>query len=239
MDPAGNATAIWLEHGSGNYSLYSSTKALGAEWEEPLVVSSSTTEYNDHRVAVDSTGKVTVVWTWLVDYDSRSISVVYASTKPFGGIWDNTPIRVSEVADPPEHTMNNSFTPQIVVDQDDNTTVIWSHHIDESDFHAAFIQTATRPSSGPNDGVWLEPVNVSPHAAGGMADIAPQLGVDSTNKLTAVWFCGFLEDPVTGIIQVNEAPMTTGGAFLVVFFYRLNSFRCTRSWGIWRSPDRC
>jgi hypothetical protein len=164
VDSTGLATAVWARSNGTEYIIQSSTSLSGGAWTTPVDVSVAG-QYSQHpQVTVDSTGLVTAVW------ESSSVdNIIQSSTRPRGGTW-STPVNVSPLG-------NDANDPQVTVDSTGLATAIWSFE-DSSGYD--IIQSSKRPRGGN----WSAPVNLS----AGVEDARdPQLTVDSTGLVTAVW----------------------------------------------------
>ena len=78
VDPAGNATAVWIDQLGGDGKVQTSTKLVGESWQNPVELQSvlNVIPYG-LNVAVDSESNVTAAWTWL---PGSSVSLLQNST---------------------------------------------------------------------------------------------------------------------------------------------------------------
>jgi hypothetical protein len=163
VSSTGLATAIWSRY-DGEYDIIqSSTSQSGGAWTTPVNLSAAGQDASDPQLTVDSTGLVTAVW-----LRDDGMSRVQSSTSLSGGAW-TTPFNLSAAG-------ANAFTAQVTVDSTGLATAIWSR-FNGSNF---VIQSSTSQSGG----TWSDPVNLS---ASGQDASDPELTVDSTGLVTAVW----------------------------------------------------
>ena len=139
--------------------------ALVGSWSTAADVSLTGGDAYDPQVTVDSTGLATAVWF----RSDGSNFVIQSSTSLNGGAW-STPVNLSEPG-------GDALDPQLTVDSTGLVTAIW-YRFDGS---RNIIQSRTSQSGG----AWSTPtVDLS---ATGQNALNPQLTVDSTGLVTAVW----------------------------------------------------
>lgn len=136
--------------------------AVVSSWTTPVNLSQPGGDAETPQVVVDSTGRATAVWLM----DKGDVTVVQASTRPSGGTW-TAPIDLSET---------DSYGPQIVVDSSGLATAVWSQSGEGEDL----IWVATSQSGNE----WSDPQPISPS---GESSDNPQLVVDSSGLVTAIW----------------------------------------------------
>jgi LPXTG-motif cell wall-anchored protein len=167
LGPSGLAVAVWVLN-DGNYTIQSSASLTVGEWSDPETLG----EGNDSFVAkpqvkVDSTGRAIALWS---SYEESIYTVEYA-TSP-NGIEDWTP------SEPLSQPGADGTRPQITVDSTDLFTAIWLR--DDENGDDDIVQSST--SQGGGD--WSETVNLTePGQDAGL----PQVAVDSTGLVTAIW----------------------------------------------------
>jgi LPXTG-motif cell wall-anchored protein len=184
VDSTGLVTAVWTRSNGSNTIIQSRTSQSGGAWSTPTV-DLSATGANDPQVTVSSTGLVTAVWR----RNDGSNDIIQSRTSQSGGAWSTPTADLSA-------TGGGSFTPQLAVSSTGLVTAVWPR-FNGSRF---VIQSSTSQSGG----AWSIPVNLS--EPGGDA-LAPQLTVDSTGLVTAVWYR--LNGIVTTIQSSTLGPRTT------------------------------
>jgi len=157
------------------------------QWQQPVEVTIPSVEASDTnpQVVVDTTGLVTAVWAHV---DSNG-SVIQSSTSRNGGAWSN-PVNLSEVG-------LSAAGAQLVVDSTGLVTAIWQIYWGTK----TVIQSSTRQRGG----AWSDPEDLSFTWTNSNA---PQLTVDSSGLVTAVWSSG---DWPTCLIESRASQ--SGGAW--------------------------
>ena len=161
VDSTGLVTAVWY---GGNRIIQSSTSQSGGAWSSPVDLSVTGRDAFAPQITVDSTGLVTAVW---YRFDG-SRNIIQSSSSQSGGAW-SSPVDLSA-------TGQNALYPQLTVSSTDLVTVVWYR----SNGSHTIIQSSTSQSGG----AWSSP---TPLSAIGASAIDPQLTVDSTGLVTAVW----------------------------------------------------
>lgn len=160
VDPAGNATAIWV---SGAL-VQAATRPAGGTWTAPVDLSTVAGSRANPRVVVDPAGTATAVW--------GSFTGTYGiqtATRPFGGAWT----AAVDLGAPGQDTFD---TPQLAADRRATVTAVWQRH-DGS----GWIVTSATSAAG---GGWTTPVDLS---ATGHDAWDPQVAIDPAGNATAVW----------------------------------------------------
>jgi hypothetical protein len=138
--------------------------AVVSSWTTPVNLSQAGGDAETPQVVLDATGRAIAVW--LVD--NGDVTVVQASTRPNGGSWSE-PIDLSET---------DSYGPQVVVDSNGLATAVWNQTSEEDDQKLIWAATS---QSGQD---WSDP---QPLSIPGTISNYPQLAVDSTGLVTAIW----------------------------------------------------
>jgi hypothetical protein len=164
-DPHGNVIAVWYRASGKDYVLQSYTKPLGGSWQLSGNLSSIRYLEDNPPVAIgaDANGNVAGVW-WRV---KKTKGVIQATSKPFGGTWQETSVDLSRPAPDAENV-------QVVLDNSGNATAVWG------DFNGK--NWATRCSTKPFGQGWQEGLCTLSHAAG-----KPRIAIDAHGNITAVW----------------------------------------------------
>lgn len=160
VDPAGNATAIWV---SGTL-VQTAARPAGGTWSAPVDLSTIAGPRANPRVVVDPSGHATAVWgTFAGTYG------IQTATSAPGGTWTD-PVSLSAAG------QDTFDTPQIAVDRHGSATAVWQRH----DGSGWMVTSATRPAGGG----WTAPVDL---AATGRDSWDPQVAMDLAGNATAVW----------------------------------------------------
>ena len=160
VDPAGNATTIWVS----DTLIQSATRPPGGTWSAPEVLSTIAGSRANPRIVVDPAGTATAVW--------GSFTTTYGiqtATRPLGGTWTD-PIYLSA---PGEDTFD---TPQVAVDRQGTAIAVWQRH----DGSGWIVAAATRAPGGS----WTSSVDLSASDHDGWD---PQVAVDPAGNATATW----------------------------------------------------
>jgi hypothetical protein len=157
-----------------------------AAWLPPVDISTVGSDATEPEVAVDSAGDVVVVWRRL---DGANY-VIETAERPAGGTW-SAPLQLSAGG-------QNAETPQLAVDAAGDAVAVWSR----SNGSNYIVQCATMAAGGG----WGAPLELS---APGADAKAPQVAVDGTGRLVAVWSRS--TGPSTAVVQ--SATGVPGGAW--------------------------
>ncbi|HEX3911594.1 MAG TPA: PKD domain-containing protein [Solirubrobacteraceae bacterium] len=144
-----------------------STSAEAAPaWLPPLDVSTSGVDGLEPQVAVDAAGDTTAVWERVENLQQ----VVQSAYRPAGGSWQ-APVTLS--VDAPTE---DSFVPQVAMNAEGDTVVVWAHYNGGSEV----VEAAYRSAGGG----WSAPTIVSP---AGNEVPHPVVGIDARGDAIAVW----------------------------------------------------
>ncbi len=180
VDPAGNATAIWV---AGSV-VQSATRPAGGSWAAPVDLSSIAGPRANPRVVVDPAGTVTAVWgTFTTTYG------IQTATRSPGAAWSAP----ADLSAPGQDTFD---TPELAADRRGAVTALWQRH----DGSGWIVTSATRPAGGG----WTTPVDLS---APGHDAWDPQVAVDPAGNATAVW--SLAEEPMTDSARTVQAARRT------------------------------
>lgn len=191
VDSAGLATAVWTRYIDGDRIVQSSTRPSGGDWSTPVNVSVLGDTANDPQVTVDSSGLVSVVW-------SRRIGdnlLIQSSSRPSGGTW-STPVELSLPG-------QDASKPQVTVDSTGLATAVWWRYADGG----AIVQSSSSRDGGP----WTTPIDVS---SPGERASQPQLTVDSSGQVTAVWRREVGNGPESTFV-VQSSSLPRGGTWSI------------------------
>lgn len=180
VDPAGNATAIWV---AGSL-VQTATRPAGGTWAAPVDLSTIAGPRANPRIVVDPAGTATAVWgTFTTTYG------VQTATRSPGAPW-TAPAYLSA---PGQDTFD---TPELAADRRGTVTALWQRH----DGSGWIVTSATRSSGGG----WTEPVDLS---ATGHDAWDPQVAVDPAGNATAVW--SLADEPMSDSARTVQAARRT------------------------------
>jgi hypothetical protein len=196
-----------------DWIIQASTKPFGSHWQDtPDDLSGTGQRADTPQIAVDANGNATAVWMRSNGFNS----IIQASIKPFGGIWQDTPDDLSE-------TGQTATNPQIAVDANGNATAVWmrsngTNVIIQSSTHF-FGPTVTHlnPNSGPAAGG----TSVTITGTNFLEDSAVMFGstpaasviVNSPTSITAVAPPGTETVDVTVTVQELTSPITAADQY--------------------------
>ena len=159
VDPAGNATAIWV---SGAL-VQAATRPAGGTWAAPVDLSTIAGSRANPRIVVDPAGTTTAIWgSFTGTYGIQTAS------RPLGETWDDAVSLSGAGADAFD-------TPHVAVDRRGHVTAVWQRH----DGSSWIVTSATRAADGSWRGDDL--------SATGRDAWDPQVAVDPAGNATAVW----------------------------------------------------
>ena len=169
VDSSGLATAIWVSYDdTDSVSIIQSSRLpRGGSWSIPENLSAADGFASDPKLTVNSTGLVTAIW--ITSDDSDNI-IIQSSTSQSGGDWSE-PVDTVLTGDRVEG-------PQVVADSSGLVTAIWTS------LNFVGDTKVVQSSKLPVNGVWSIPVNLS---GVGVEARYPQVAVDSTGLITAIW----------------------------------------------------
>ena len=170
VDADGNATAVWTQNNGSMGVIQASTKPYGSSWQTtPDTLSPTYWNAYIPQVAVDPMGNTTAVWN---QSTGSGPGAIYASTKPYGGVWQTTPDTISQSV-----LGTNVDSPQISVDSMGNATAVWT----QSDGSNWVIQASTK-LYGSSWQTTPNSLSITYWDA-----YIPQVAVDPMGNTTAVW----------------------------------------------------
>jgi LPXTG-motif cell wall-anchored protein len=182
ISSTGLATAVWERYDGSDYIIQSSTSLNGAAWSTPVNLSLPGGNAYSPRVAIDSTGLATAVWA----RDDGSDYIIQSSTSLNGAAW-SVPVNISPVGE-------DTSDPQLTVNSSNLVTVVW-----EGEFSDSVSDDVIKSSTSLNGAAWSTPVSL--FADEGLDADDPEVTVDSTGLVTAVWERDPSLDDGTDIIQ--------------------------------------
>ncbi|RYB95084.1 PKD domain-containing protein [Nocardioides oleivorans] len=172
VDASGQVTATWLRYDGSNFRAQASTRALTGTWSAPTTLSDPGQDASTPDVAVNAAGTAVAVWGRFDGTHSR----IQQSTRSTSGDW-SIPTAISDPG-------LSASSPQVVGSDAGEFTVTWRMQV-------AGVYRA-QSSSRPAGGSWSVPATLSAADAG--LNTAPELAVDDTGTLTAVWVARVAND---------------------------------------------
>ncbi len=165
-------------------TLFQTSTLMAEDWSDPAIIipipsSWTVSSAANPQLAIDSTGSVFAIWYSDVDdgggSKKRILSSIYSS-----GQWSEASI----IPVPGSWTLLDITTqPQLAIDSNDNVHAIWQI-FDTDDLGVKFRIASSIYS---NLGGWSLAEKIPPPSGGGIDLVRPQLAIDSTDKVFAVW----------------------------------------------------
>ncbi len=168
MNQAGDTAVVWEQTDGSDRFVQAATRSAGASGFSGAVTlsASGTGDASWPQVAVDPAGGTTAVWT----QQEGTNWVVQAATRPAGASDFGKAVDLSGDG--------NVLYPRVVVDEAGDTTVVWFHSTDSSNWT---VQVATRPAGASDFGT---PVDLTGTDESGYD---PQVATDPAGDTTVVW----------------------------------------------------
>lgn len=188
MDPAGNATVVWLNADNNVVDLWANHHGTSG-WEAGSIIENSSQNLQEYSLGVGLNGEVRVAWTQQV---TNSTMGVYTSRYGSGTGW-SAPTTLAITTD------GSAYYPKVAGDADGNALVIWGQ-LDGSTFNAY----SSYSTAG---GSWGAPV-LTPLAIG--AEIA----FDRSGNALALWSSEL--NPSNNVIKASRFTPVGGFAAPVV-----------------------
>jgi hypothetical protein len=209
MDSGKRTVAVWSGFDGSNYVIYAATKDPSGAWSVPSAVSMPGEDAFFPQVAIDAGGNAAAVW-------SRSNGtnfVIQAATKRLKKAW-SVPVDLSSAG----KAGQDATAPQIVLDQKGFANVVWHRNNGNLDI----IEFSAQNSSG----LWSSPTKLSGRGKEGLGDTQPQIAIDQSGNLMAVW-CNaansvvqWVEKPVGGLwslpVAISEVSNTVANAHIAL-----------------------
>lgn len=187
MAPDGATTVAWQAIGTAEIMVSTRPAGTSSSFSTPVRISTPSPSgggvlggsEGGPEVAIDRTGRTTIVWTQYPPQDTGGLTV-WAATRPAGSNTFSTPVALS---DPGSDAQGYRFayTPEIAIDPTGKTTVVWGH---TSDGDGLEVQASTRPAGSNTFGA---PVEVSQAGAAFQDDRNPHLAMGPDGRTTVVW----------------------------------------------------
>ncbi len=189
--PDGTAVALWSVPSEGHTVLKASTRAPGGDWTTSAPLSDTGLDTSGAHLAVAPDGRVVAAWS---SYDSATTnSTIFVAEKAADGGW-TMPTPVSDGA-------SQAVNARVTIAPSGDATVVWERR---GSFR---IQAQTRVAEGP----WWSPgatVNIS---TAGSAAQSPDVAVDPTGRVVAVW--EKIAGTGPGIWKIESAVKPPAGAW--------------------------
>ena len=172
VDSSGVVTVMWNASALSN-NVITAARYSGGAWSSPVAVSGNDRNANqaNPRLAVDSSGVVTAVWSQYLGATGSTPTVIKAS-RFSGGAW-STPAQLSS-------NNCNASSPQVTTSGTGTAAAVW---IDcASNFSSYRIATAQFAS-----GAWGSPTTFEPSGGSSISESSVQITVDGAGVITAMW----------------------------------------------------
>lgn len=168
VDPAGEATAVWIRAEGLKSIVETSTRPRAGEWSTPRKLSPAGLEALEPQVAVTADGEAVVVWAG----EEGASSIVRAVSRPAGGEWS----AIAKLSGPNVAGHEPAFAPRVAIDATGEAVAVWERFDGEHNR----VEAAARPRGGS----WSQPVKVS--AAGQDAE-EPGLALSPDGEAVVGW----------------------------------------------------
>lgn len=174
VDQAGNVHAAWVDSSPGNNEIYYASKASGAgAWNAPERVSDTAGTSWAPALAVDSQGRVHVVW---YDFTPGVTEIYYAFKAPGAAAW-SAAVNVS-------NTAGGSQWPALVVDAQDALHLVWQDTLPlAGQGQALILYYATKSTTGS----WSQPLELTRSRASSEKAQPPELAISPSGALHVAW----------------------------------------------------
>jgi len=186
IDSSGNLHLVWADHTPGNYEIYYKKGTDGgATWTSSQRLSWASGSSYSPAIAVDSYGRVHVVW---ADHRYGNSEIYYKKSVDGGGTW--TPSQRLTL------TSGSSRIPSIAVDSFDNLYFVFT---DETPGNAEIYYK--KSTDGGATWTTAQRLTVTPGESW-----APDIAIDSSDNLHIVW-----RDDTPGNREIYYKKGTDGG----------------------------
>ncbi len=186
IDSEGRMMVVWKTVDNNFFRMASRTSLNGVDWTEPVYFTPANKDASNAVLAVGNAGRITSLW---LDYSGND-PTIWSNT--FDGVSWLPAVKVT----PSEGRYDNLA---IVADSTGLVTALWENQV------ACSIDSSTS-----TDGQsWTPAVPVTTDV--GRCPWAPQIVVDGSNRLTAIWNAD--DGQVTEYIVVEASTSTTPGSW--------------------------
>ena len=190
IDSDGVMTAVWSHVGVSTKTIQVSTSSDGQAWTSPVNVSPVSHEAIQPHLVVDGTGGVTVIWM----NEAGPYEVIWSSKRESGATTWSEPVQLSG-------TNQNTSQAQLVVDSAGIVTTIFNNRT------AGEIQSRTSD----NGAAWTNVVTLD--ASTSLYLGKPQIAVDGSGRVTAVWVTDDTTPGIDGGAWVASSSSVTPGVW--------------------------
>ena len=188
MDPAGNATVVWINADNNVADLWANRHGTSG-WEAGSIIENSSQNLQEYSLGVGLNGEVRVAWTQQV---TNSTMGVYTSRHLDGTGW-SAPTTLAVTTD------GSAYTPKVAGDADGNALVVWGQ-LDGSTFN----EYSSYYTAG---GSWGAPVLTS-------LAIGAEIAFDRSGNALALWSAQL--NPSNNVIMASRFTPVGGFATPVV-----------------------
>lgn len=209
MAPDGSTTVAWQALDTSEIMVSTRPAGTGSSFSTPVSISAPASyapsplggDAGGPEVAIDSTGRTTIVWIQAPPPQIDGGLTVWAATRPAGpNTTFSAPVALSDSGFS-QRLYFNSSSPEIAIDPTGRTTVVW-------DFFGANqrleVQASTRPA---NSDLFGPPVDVSQIGAADRSDSRPRLAVGPDGRTTVAWES---YDYVSGVTSLRASTRPAG-----------------------------
>jgi PKD repeat protein len=166
VDPAGNATVAWRVSITGWSTVVVAARPAGGAWTSPVPLSATGGQAVDLDLAVDGSGRVTVLWNRV---GGGHAPAQVRQSLP-GGAWSPT----VDISAPTV----SAYRPVLGVAPGGSLVAAWGR-LDTSGFRVLQVSEQQTPGSD-----WTSPVDLSTTSSNALE---ARVAVDDTGRATAVW----------------------------------------------------
>ena len=165
VDSSGRATIVWGRYDGTNYRVQAVRLAANGTPNAVQTLSQAGGDADQPDLAIDKSGRATVVWRQDDGVDYRIQSVRLAA--------NGTPGTIRTLSD----SGNSANSPQVAVDASGRATITWNRN-DGSDLRVQAIQLAANGTPG----------TVRTLSRAGQSAYDPEVGADNAGRVTIAWY---------------------------------------------------
>jgi len=190
IDSDGLMTAVWSHVGVSTKIIQVSTSSDGQVWTSPVDISPISHEAIQPHIVVDGTGRATVIWM----NEAGPYEVIWSSKRESGATSWSEPFQLSG-------TNQETFQAQLVVDSAGIVTTIFTNRTAD--------EIQSRTSS--NGAAWTNVVTLDSSPSFYLGN--PQIAVDGSGRVTAVWVTNDKTPGVDGGGWIASSSSATPGVW--------------------------
>lgn len=168
LDAKGGAIALWSEFDGSKYVIQASSCEKIGNWSIPYIISSSDGDAFFPRIAIDSKGNATAIWS----VKNGSNSVIQTASKAFKKQWSSA-VNISDINSHAEGA-------RIAVNEDGKAYVVWQ-------YYNGFQNVIQFVQKSPKRGDWTSPLTLSVIPSNALGDIEPKIAMIGNGNLLVTW----------------------------------------------------